>query len=154
MWPTSTIIREGCCRRPNLPMAYLNGSPLARSWNLFHNFPSSWEFEPGEDRERPGTSNGIPELKFLSIALSRAIVCPSELLIGEHHQNNILGIAPHFDSSGWLALQETLDIAYRNLTHLKIHFATSFAVDAPLIYTDMSVLGRLLVSLTGLECLF
>ena len=137
-------------------MAYVKGSPLARSWKLFHTVPSSWAFEPDEEYKRSGISNGIPEFKFLSIALSRANIRPSKLTIGKSNNVGINGgIAPLFNSSnGCLAMQMTFDHVYRELSHLTIHFATNIVLEDPLICTDMSGLGRLLISLTGLESLF
>ena len=142
---------DECFTHQQLPKTYLYGSPLARSWSLFHTNPCSWEHSPLGHCKRPGTSNGIPELQFLSVAISRADLRPLKLTIGE---SDHWGIAPIFDSKkDYVAMWRTFDRVYQNLTHLTIHFTMNFELEFPSVYENMFGLGRFLVSLGGLECL-
>lgn len=138
------------------------GSPLARSWNIFHPKPLAWDFIRTEDEELGGPSDGVSEFFFLSKALSQARKHPCKLSVGTVDDSNDRvhvgdpghgneGIAPTVFQT--LEMHDTLITTYRNLTHLTLHMDSIAGVTMPSEYPDLTGLGDLLISLPGLQYL-
>lgn len=150
-WSPYLVIRPGCLESPDLSKAFLNGSPLARSWNLFPARPCPWDFID-EEFKPPGMSDGTNELRFLSHALLKAKIRPRRLRLG---RASAYGLPPPvFDSSSQsLGMSKIFTGAYQKVTHIKLHMANCCGVSVADAFSDLTGLGCLLRSLTNLEYL-
>ena len=134
-----------------------NGSPLARSWNIFYTWPSIWT---PQSIERGSVNGDLLGFFRMSTALLVTAKQPRVLTIGEtsylfseDSETGPEGCAPLFY---WDERCPEVDAIlcgiFRELTHLTLHFASYPSIMMPLNY-PLRALGRFLGSLKSLRFL-
>ena len=147
-WSGVPNLRRECLGEPSRSNAYLNGSPLARSWNIFYLNPLPWEFGEGTK-----TSNGIPELMFLTNALASAKINPSRLTIGAGPATGIAPTVFDYQIRG-LEISTVFANTYYALTRLDLHLAKDILNQGSHEAHDViASLGSVISSLSRLEYL-
>ena len=145
-------VRYDCLEDSSHSNAYLTGSPLARSWNLFHIKPLAWMSYEGRAKKL-NTSDGALELMFLSNALAIAKRSPAKFALGARQAH---GITPtEFDYQNRdLKLSSLCENTFYALTHLELHLASDFFHEGRSeVPNAITGLGSVLISLARLEYL-
>ena len=118
------------------------GSPLFRSWNPFHVYPDSWNWDSSPYMH--SEPNGSIEFRLLTCALSQTQKHVRTFTTGRHSSR---GIASHvFDTKIGMTpvlLEHTLN-AYRGLKKLSLSFAAYCDETPSLLYPDIHGLQALL----------
>lgn len=142
-WP----LEPHCISRRGLGV--VGGSPLARSWNIFHLKPCGWSFICNEN-ERQGPDGAMHYL-IITSALARARKQISKFELGALLLSG--GVPPYvFDRSNHSSTG--LDITvFSGLEHFDFTLAWDYDYKPPMIFEDVNGLQLLITSMDQLRLL-
>ena len=159
--PGSSRSDDGVCKTI---MISSKGSPLARSWNTFHTKPSMWIPRVVKGESGIGIDIGFGEA-HLFLHMSRVLLAcakqPRELIVGQEIpwmfadacETGPVGCPPLFSwYERFLDTSEILNGAFRELTHIILHFVLFEGIHMPLAVSFRG-LGRFLEPLKSLRSL-
>lgn len=151
-WRTPRQVSDGSKK---MLFKRLNGSPLARKWNVFHGCPPSWSGIPQCEQltSLRGTTEWADHYWAITCALVRS---QRKIQTFELSPSYIWCVPAHvFDRSQMKNISyHGLDVvAFSGLRHLKISIAPDVVGISPGLYPDMDGLQCLLGSMHNLELL-